>query len=64
MYTRLTGQCISYTDFLMSPLSKSPSNEAIAKIFLATFLQDEQLYLKEITAVPTGQSISFDHTFN
>ena len=41
----------------------SPSNDLIAKIFLAKFLKDERLYLAEITSVPVGESISFDHTF-
>lgn len=32
-------------------------------MFLARFLQDKQVYLKEMMAVPTGETISFDHTF-
>ena len=59
----ITGQSVQESDFWTSPLSKSPSNDLLAKCFLAKFLQDEQLYLKEMTAIPTGDSISFDHTF-
>ena len=33
------------------------------KCFLCGFLQDEHLYLKEMTTIPTGKSIRFDHTF-
>lgn len=41
----------------------SPSNDIIAKVVLAKFLKDESLYLAEITSIPVGESISFDHTF-
>ena len=41
----------------------SPSNDIIAKVVLAKFLKDERLYLAEITSIPVGESISFDHTF-
>ena len=41
----------------------SPSNDIIAKVVLTKFLKDEWLYLAEITSVPVGESISFDHTF-
>ena len=32
-------------------------------MFLAGFLQSEQLYLQEMEAIPTGTNFSFDHTF-
>jgi len=50
-------------DFFDMPLAKSPSNDIISKAFLATFLENEQLYLKELSRIPIEQSISFDHTF-
>ena len=50
-------------DYEKSPLSKSPSNDIISKVVLVKFLKDENQYLREITAIPVGRSISFDHTF-
>ena len=41
-------------------LLNSPSNDLIV---LAKFLKDERLYLAEITSIPVGETISFDHTF-
>ena len=50
-------------DFWSSLVSKSPSNNVLAKCFLAGFLQHEQKYLREMMSMPTGDTISFDHTF-
>ena len=50
-------------DFFDLALAKSPSNDIIAKAFLATFLENKQLYMKELSAIPIKQSISFDHIF-
>ena len=49
--------------FENSGVLKSPSNDLIAKVILAKFIKDENLYLTEITQIPVGESISFDHTF-
>lgn len=51
------------SEFWKSPTSHSPSNNILAKCFLAGFLQNEQLYLQEMETIPIGTSISFDHTF-
>lgn len=59
----MTEQMIQESDFWTSTLSNAPSNDIISKCFLARFLQEEQLYLKEMTASPVSDSISFDHTF-
>ena len=50
-------------DFWSSSLSNCPSNNILAKCFLARFLNDEQLYLNEMEGITVGSSISFDHTF-
>ena len=63
IHKQMTGQCVSQGDFWKSPFSQCPSNDIISKCFLARFLQDEQMYIKDMTAIPTGKSISFDHTF-
>lgn len=62
-YQSMEGKVVSQSEFWSSPLSSSPSNDIIAKCFLTNFLRNEQLYLQEITAVPTTSVISFDHTF-
>ena len=51
------------SNFWKSPTSNAPSNNILAKCFLAGFLQNEQLYLQEMEAIPIGEYISFDHTF-
>lgn len=50
-------------DFWSSSLSNCPSNNILAKCFLARFLDDEKLYLSEMEGITVGSSISFDHTF-
>ena len=35
----------------------------LSKCFLAGFLKHEQLYLREMTCILLGESISFDQTF-
>ena len=45
-------------------MSKSPSNDVLSKCLMARFLQQEELYRREMTSIPIGESISFDHTFN
>ena len=59
----MTKQNPTISNFLDSQLSKSPSNDILSKCFIAKFLQDEPLYLREMVTVPCGNSISFDHTF-
>ena len=53
----------SYDDFLASKMSQSPSNDALSKCFLTSFLQHEELYLYEMINIPVTESISLDHTF-
>ena len=53
----------STINFFDMALSKSPSNDILSKAFLAVFLEKEQLYLQEMSNVPIGESLSFDHTF-
>ena len=50
-------------DFWASPLASGPTNNIISKCFLAKFLLDEQIYLRDISSIPSGAVISFDHTF-
>ena len=58
-----TQASCSYTEFLASSMSQSPSNDVLSKCFLTRFLQHEELYLHEMEAIPVTESISFDHTF-
>ena len=44
------------------PLSKSPSNDIFSKALLANFLENEQLYLREMMNILIEDAISFDHT--
>ena len=53
----------SYNDFLASNMSQSRSNDALSKCFLTSFLQHEELYLREMVNIPVTESISLDHTF-
>jgi len=53
----------SYNEFLASPMSQAPSNDILSKCFVAGFLQNEELYINEMMAIPVTDSISFDHTF-
>ena len=53
----------NYDEFLTSPMSQTPSNDILSKCFIAGFLQNEELYLNEMIAIPISESISFDHTF-
>ena len=50
-------------DFTDTDMSKGPSNDILSKCFLGEFLEQEQLYLKEMASLPITTSISFDHTF-
>lgn len=50
-------------DFLVTELARSPSNDLLAKCFLAGFMKEEDLYLKEILSTDTTNTLSFDHTF-
>ena len=59
----LSQQNVHVQDFWTSPESKSPSNDVLSKCFIAEFIRQEQLYLKEMTCVPLDECISFDHTF-
>ena len=49
--------------FQTLPTPSCPSNDIIAKMVLAKFLNDEKIYLTEICRIPVGECISFDHTF-
>ena len=59
----LTAECVDSCGCRALPIPSSPSNDVIAKMVLAQFLKDENIYLTEITRIPVGESISFDHTF-
>jgi len=50
-------------NFFDMELAKSPSNDILCKAFLVLFLENEKLYRKELSVVPIGETISFDHTF-
>ena len=63
MHTKMSSQSPAENDFLSLSMSNCPSNDALSECFLASFLQQEKLYIREITSIPIGQSISFDHTF-
>ena len=60
LHMKLVGRKICTCTFKMSLLSNSPSNDIISK---GQFMNDEHLYLQHINSIPTGTSISFDHTF-
>ena len=47
-------------DFWSSSLSICPSNDILAKCFLARFLDDEKLYISEMEVITVGSSINFD----
>lgn len=55
--------CISDENFYGSYLSECPSNSVLTKVFLASFLNDEHIYLQEMDSISVGSYISFDHTF-
>ena len=63
VHKTLIGQCVGESDFWKSNFAQCPSDFIITKFFLAAFLQEEQLYLKEMMTIPAGRCISFDHTF-
>ena len=63
LYQQHTHLCSCDTGFSNSPLSNCPSNDAITKLFLASFLKDENVYLQEMEKTTVGSTISFDHTF-
>lgn len=58
------GLDTSSISFFDMPLSKSPSNNILSKALLATFLENEQLYLCEMTKIPIEDAISFDDLLN
>ena len=43
---------LTYDEFLTSPMSQTPSNDILSKCFIAGFLQNEELYLNEMIAIP------------
>lgn len=49
--------------FCGNELAKTPSDNVLIKCFLAGFLRDEHLYLREMVSITVGDTISFDHTF-
>lgn len=59
----MTGMYKSNFDFWASPLSQTPSDYILKQCFLAMFLRNEQIYLRELISIKSGSSISFDHTF-
>lgn len=63
IHGKMSSQSLNIDDFWSSSVSKSPSNDVLAKCFLAGFLQYEQHYMREMMCIPIGESISFDHTF-
>lgn len=56
-------QDTDHDEFWDTELAKSPSNNILSKSFLAGFLKEEDLYLREITSIDITNTISFDHTF-
>ena len=50
-------------DFWGSKLAKLPSNDILSKCFLAGFMKEEDLYLREMICTNITDTISFDHTF-
>lgn len=66
IHRRIISQDEQETDhdeFWDTELAKSPSNNILSKSFLAGFLKEEDLYLREITSIDITNTISFDHTF-
>ena len=65
IHTYLCSQPLqtSSSDLWSSPMSNSPSNDVLSKCLMAGFLQQEELFLREMPSIPIGESISFDHTF-
>ena len=63
LHQRIRGESMSSLDFWSSPYSNVPSNDLISKCFLGRFLLDEKVYVREMLEIPSGDSISFDHTF-
>jgi hypothetical protein len=49
--------------FWASQFSNIPSNDLISQCFLSRFLLNEKVYIREMVEIPSGESISFDHTF-
>ena len=62
-FARRQEELPSTNDFWASSISKSPSNDILAKCFLAGFLCYENIYLHEMRNIDVSDSISFDHTF-
>ena len=67
LHQRLTSkadiQLESVSEFCDSQLARFPSNNVLSQCFLAGFLRDEHLYLREMMSINIGDTISFDHTF-
>ena len=55
--------CVAGLDFSKSFLSEFPSNNIITKLFVASFLMDEYMYLQNIDRISIASTVSFDHTF-
>ena len=62
MIAQMEIRSSTYSNFWKSPTSNSLSNNILVKCFLAGFLQNEQLYLQDMEAIPIGEYSSF-HTF-
>ena len=59
----ITGKSHGTCNLWESAFSQTPSDFILRKCFLAVFLKNEQLYLRELHSIQTGFSISFYHTF-
>lgn len=57
---KCNNECPCFIDFDCKTV---PSDDLIAKCFLAKFIEDDTKYRWNIQSVDTGTSISFDHTF-
>lgn len=63
LHQQVTHLASCESGFFNSPLSNCPSNDAVTKLFLASFLENENVYVKEMEKITIGNTISFDHTF-
>lgn len=61
-HVKTRGAC-TVADFQSSYLSNTPSNSVLTKCFLSKFSTLENLYLREMSSILVGETISFDHTF-
>lgn len=51
LHQRIREESMSSLDFWSSPYSNVPSNDLISKCFLARFLLDEKVYVREMLEI-------------